>query len=57
MNEIVKNIKKVNDEMYEYDSVRTFIQQISVEGLNDEKANLEKRLVNINYLLSEIAKL
>lgn len=57
MNEEITNIRQINDEIYEYNSVKTSTFQISIEGLNAEKANLEKRLVDINYLLSEIVKL
>ena len=57
MDEIIENIKKENDEIYTYYSVKTSMVQITEEGLIAEKVELEKRLVDINYILSEIGKL
>ena len=55
MSEEIINIRKIKDNLYEYDLKSIF--QTTVESLNNEKASLEKRLVRINYLITEIEKI
>ncbi len=57
MIEEIKNIQKIEDGLYKYDLIKTETIQTNLEALNHKKNELEKRLANINHLLSEIEKL
>ena len=57
MSEIIENIEKIAEDTYKYNLIKTTINQTTLEALNSEKVELEKRLTVINFLLSEIEKL
>lgn len=57
MSEIIQNIEKIRDGLYKYDIVKTLAFQTDLTVLNKEKADLLKRIANIDFIISEIAKL
>ena len=57
MSEIIENIEKIAEGVYKYNLVKTTTNQTTLEALNYEKDEIEKRLIVINYILEEIAKI
>ena len=54
--ETVQNITKDGD-VYTYELVHTKPIRISIEKLNADKQELEKKIAIIDYILTEIGKL
>ena len=59
MSEIIKTVKNIqkDGEMYIYEEVFTRPIRISVEDLKEQKKELEEKIIIIDFILSEIAKL
>ena len=53
----ITNIEKIDDDNYKYDIITTKEEQISVKHLNEEKIRLQERIIKIDFILAEIAKI
>lgn len=56
MAEQITNIVKIREDLYSFDMVTTTSKQTTFEALLREKADLQKRIDKIDYIISELEK-